>query len=131
VLYEYDDEAGVFELRVTHDATPDLEALLASGRVRMGEGVVGRAGALRAPFQVEDLTAPAAAEVMSGPIRDVLLASGRRSVLAGPLLRESRVLGRPVSALSPPGAFPPLVVSLLQTFAAKPALAIHNARLYA
>jgi signal transduction histidine kinase len=47
-----------------------------------------------------------------------------------PLLREGRVLGGLVMSKRTPGAFPPEVVALLQTFATQSALAIDNARLH-
>jgi signal transduction histidine kinase len=130
VLYEYNEESGEFVLRATHGTSAELDELMDRARVRLGEGVVGRAGASRAPFQVEDL-ATFELGLMSPAIRDALLATGRRSVLAVPLLHEDRVLGGLVIARSRPGAFPPEVVALLQTFATQSALAIHNARLYA
>src|SRR5205823_6018299 len=45
VLYEYDDEEGIFVLRASHDTADELVALLKQGRVRLGEGTAGRAGA--------------------------------------------------------------------------------------
>src|SRR5205085_5480342 len=90
VLYEYDEDEGVFVLRATHGTDDELVAMLKQGRVRLGEGTAGRAGASRAPFQIEDL---AASDAMASPIRQRLLETGRRSVLAVPLLREDRVLG--------------------------------------
>src|SRR5262249_24702678 len=90
VLYEYVEEDGVFELRATHNTSPQLDELLTRNKVGLGEGVVGRAGASREPLQIEDL---ASTELMSTPIRSVLVDAGRRSVLAVPLLREDRVLG--------------------------------------
>ena len=47
-----------------------------------------------------------------------------------PLVREGHVLGGLCVYRSTPGAFPPEVVALLQTFANQSALAIHNARLF-
>src|SRR6266536_1770874 len=63
-------------------------------------------------------------------VRGILADAGYRAILAVPLLREGRVLGGLVVARKAPGAFPPEVVSLLQTFATQSALAIDNARLY-
>ena len=47
-----------------------------------------------------------------------------------PLLREGRITGGLIVCRGRPGAFPPEMVELLQSFAAQSALAIHNARLY-
>ena len=56
---------------------------------------MGRAGATRAPFQVEDVEA---SDVLTPDVRERLLAQGMRSVLAVPLLREDHVLGGLVMA---------------------------------
>ena len=74
--------------------------------------------------------------MLTGPIdpleirQERFLAQGLRSILAVPLLREDRVLGGLAMSRRVPGAFPPEVVALLQTFAAQSVLAIRNARLY-
>src|SRR5690242_5796115 len=100
---------------------------LQAARIRLGESVVGRAGAARAPYQVTDV---AGSDLLDPRIREQTLAEGLQSVLAVPLLREDRVLGGLVMTRRAPGAFPPEVVALLQTFATQSALAIDNARLY-
>jgi two-component system, NtrC family, sensor kinase len=128
VIYEYDDAEGIFEVRAADRMTDDLAAALRAARFRLGEGALGRAGATRAPFQIENLES---SNVLSSPqVRELMLAQGIRSVLAVPLLREDRVLGGLVMSRRALGAFPPEVVALLQTFATQSALAIDNARLY-
>jgi signal transduction histidine kinase len=127
VVYEYDDADGVFVLRASHQAPDDLVSALQAARLRLGEGVVGRAGAAREPFEVADVEA---SDLFAPRLRNLLLAHGHRSVLAVPLLRDDHVLGGLVMARRVPGAFPPEVVSLLQTFATQSALAIQNGRLY-
>jgi GAF domain-containing protein len=128
VVYEYDDTAGVFEVRATDRMTDDLVAALQAARFRLGEGALGRAGATRAPFQIEDL---ATSDVLSSAeVRERMLAQNIQSVLAVPLLREDRVLGGLVMSRRALGAFPAEVVALLETFATQSALAIENARLY-
>jgi signal transduction histidine kinase/DNA-binding response OmpR family regulator len=128
IVYEYDDAEGVFEVRATDRTQGDVAAMLQSARFRLGEGAVGRAGATRAPVQVEDLTT---SDVIEASVREQLLARGVRSVLAVPLLREDQVLGGLALSRRQAGAFPPEVVALLQTLATQSSLAIHNARLYA
>ena len=127
VVYEYDEADGVFEVRAADGMPDDIRDALQAARFRLGEGVVGRAGATRGPFQVEDL---GVTNVLSPALRDRLLAQGTRSVLAVPLLREDRILGGLVMGRRADGAFPHEVVGLLQTFATQSALAIDNARLY-
>jgi GAF domain-containing protein len=114
VVYEYDEADGVFVLRASHQTPDDLVAVLRAANLRLGEGVVGRAGAARAPFQIEDVER---ADLFTPPIRERLLAHGHRSVLAVPLLRDEHVLGGLVMARREPGAFRPEVATLLQTFA--------------
>src|SRR5262245_54509132 len=60
----------------------------------------------------------------------LLVERGYRSLLSVPILRDDQVLGAVTVARTIPGAFPPEIVALLQTFAPKAALAIENARLY-
>jgi signal transduction histidine kinase len=127
VVYEYDEVEGVFEVRAADGMTDTVTGALQAARFHLGEGAVGRAGATRQPFQIEDL---AASDILSANLREQLLAQGMRSVLAVPLLREDRVLGGLVMSRQAPGAFPPEVVALLQTFGTQSALAIDNARLY-
>jgi GAF domain-containing protein/DNA-binding response OmpR family regulator len=127
IVYEYDDEAGVFEVRAAEGMTTAMVDALQAARIRLGESVVGRAGAARAPYQVTDV---AGSDVLDPTVREQTLAEGLRSVLAVPLLREERVLGGLVMTRRASGAFPPEVVALLQTFATQSALAIDNARLY-
>jgi len=63
-------------------------------------------------------------------LRELLIRSGYRSVLAVPLLREDHLLGALAVNRSTPGEFAPEVTALLKTFATQSALAIQNARLY-
>jgi GAF domain-containing protein len=127
IVYEYDETEGVFEVRAADRLAEDLGESLRAARFRLGEGAVGRAAAMRVPVQVEEV---GGSDVLTPEIRERLLTQGMRSVLAVPLLREERVLGGLVMSRRAPGAFPPEVVALLQTFATQSALAIDNARLY-
>jgi len=127
VVYELDEVEGVFEVRAADGMTDDLATTLRAARFRLGEGAVGRAGATRAPFEVEDVES---SEAVPPEVRDRLLAQGLHSILAIPLLREDRVLGGLVISRRAPGPFPPEVIALLRTFATQSALAIHNGRLY-
>jgi signal transduction histidine kinase len=129
IVYEYDDGAGVFEVRASHRLTDEMNGALVSARLRLGEGIVGRAGAARAPFQIADLSLEPG--LTDRRVFDVMVArGGLRSVLAVPLLRDDRVLGGLVMTRREPGTFPDEVVALLQTFASQSVLAIENARLF-
>jgi len=100
---------------------------LQAAKIRLGESVVGRAGASRTPYQVTDVVT---SNLLDATIREQTVAEGLRSVLAVPLLREDRALGGLVMTRRVAGEFPPEIVALLQTFATQSALAIDNARLY-
>jgi len=127
IVYEFDDVDGVFVLRASHQTPDDLAAALQAARLRLGEGVVGRAGAARAPFAVEDVEV---SDIFTPGLRELLRIHGHRSVLAVPLLREDHLLGGLVMTRRVRGTFPAEVVALLQTFATQSALAIQNGRLY-
>jgi GAF domain-containing protein/DNA-binding response OmpR family regulator/anti-sigma regulatory factor (Ser/Thr protein kinase) len=126
-VYEYDEAAEEFALRATHNLEDEYIALRRGIRLRRGEGVTGRMALARGPVQVPDICAPGAYD---SRLRDMLLRSGARAVLAVPLLREDHLIGGLVVNRNSPGEFPPEVVALLQTFASQSALAIQNARLF-
>jgi signal transduction histidine kinase/CheY-like chemotaxis protein len=63
-------------------------------------------------------------------VRDLMIASGFRAVLAVPLIREDQVMGALTVARTQPGEFSQEVVRLLTTFASQSALAMQNARLF-
>jgi GAF domain-containing protein len=128
VIYEHDEATGEFRLRASHQVEAELVEVLRGAPVRLGEGVTGRAAALRAPVQVMDLlTEREFAVAHISPIAEEL---GYRSVLAVPLLLEDRVMGGLTVWRKQPGGFTAEVVHLLQTFAAQSSLAIQNARLF-
>src|SRR5262249_31427521 len=79
------------------------------------------------PVQVADI---AEAGAYHGPLRDVLLQTGTRALMAVPLLREDRLIGGLTVTKRMPGDFAPEIVDLLRTFATQSALAIQNARLF-
>jgi len=81
----------------------------------------------REPVQIPDIGAEGA---YRGPLRDVLLRTGNRALLAVPLLREDHLIGGLTVNKKTPGEFAPEVIDVLKTFAAQSALAIQNARLF-
>jgi GAF domain-containing protein len=128
VIYEYDQATGDFRLRANHQLEVALVELLREAPFRLGEGVTGRAAALRTPIQVRDiLTEREFALARISPVAEEL---GYRSILGIPLLLEDRVVGGLTVWRKQPGDFAPEVVQLLQTFASQSALAIQNARLF-
>src|SRR5206468_9216237 len=98
-----------------------------STRIRKGEGVLGRTAITLAPVQVPDIAVPGAYE---SRLRENIIESGIRAILAMPMVREGRLLGSVLVTRNRPGDFPPEIIALLTTFATQSALAIHNARLF-
>ena len=126
-IYEYDEAAEEFALRATHNLDDQYLELRRGIRLRKGEGATGRMAITHEPAQVPDITVEGAYD---SRLRDVLVRSGARAVLAVPLLREDHLVGGLVVTRNTPGEFPPEVVELLRTFATQSALAIQNARLF-
>jgi GAF domain-containing protein/DNA-binding response OmpR family regulator len=126
-IYEYDEAREEFELRTSLNTDDALVQAQRAARPRKGEGVVGRTAVTLEPAQVPDIAAAGAYE---SRLRDTLLRSGVRAVLAVPLLSEGRLIGSLAVIRNRPGDFAAEVVQLLATFAAQSALAIQNARLF-
>jgi GAF domain-containing protein/CheY-like chemotaxis protein len=126
-VWEYDERAEQFQWRAANN--PDDEASAVARRTpgRRGEGVLGRMAITLEPVQVADI---AQAGAYSGPLRDVLLRTGTRALLAVPLLREDHLIGGLTVNNKRPGEFAPEVIELLKTFATQSAVAIQNARLF-
>ena len=126
-VYEYDENAEALVLRATHNLPEEVVAVARRSPIRRGEGVGGRMAVTLEPVQIADMAAPGA---YSGPLRDVLLATGTRALLGIPLLHDHRLVGGLTVTKRAPGEFPPQVVDLLKTFASQSAVAIQNARLF-
>jgi signal transduction histidine kinase len=127
VVYELDEGTGELRPRATLGYPSELVDMLTAQPLLLGESVVGRAAAARAPVEIPDITVDAA---YSGRVRDTVQRAGIRAVVAVPLLREGRVLGGLSVGRKSAGKFPPEVLDMLQTFAAQSTLAIQNARLF-
>ena len=127
VIYEFDEASRSFHLRATDRFPEEFVAALRATRLVYGEGAAGQAAATRAPIQVPDIMDT---DAYSSSLRDVLVRSGYRSLLAVPLVSEEQVVGALVINRRIPGAFAPSTVELLRTFASQSALAIQNARLF-
>jgi signal transduction histidine kinase len=128
VIYEYDDATQEFSVRATHHIAPEHFDALRDSPIRLGEGAMGQAALLRAPFEVHDMQDER--QVVAPQTRPILVQLGFRSLLAVPLLREQQLVGGLVVWRKEAGGFPSDVVQLLQTFATQSALAIQNARLF-
>ena len=126
-IHEYDEASEVFHLHTTERLPDELVAVLRATHIRKGEGAVGRLAVTHEPVEIRDITD---ADVYQSRVRDVIIQSGFRSLLAVPLLREDHLLGGLVVCRNSPGAFAPEVIELLKTFATQSALAIQNARLF-
>jgi signal transduction histidine kinase len=126
-IYEYDEERREFHLRATHLMEEEFIEHLRADPVRLGEGAIGRAAVIRAPVQVVDVREE---PDYQGRLRDIMVQSGFRALLAVPLLRDEGIVGGLVVRRRTPGEFPPEMVDLLRTFASQSALAIQNAQLF-
>jgi two-component system, NtrC family, sensor kinase len=126
-VFEYDEATEAFQLRATNNLDEEFVALARRTPTRKGEGVQGRMALTRQPVQIPDI---AAEDAYRGPLRDILLRTGTRALLAIPMLREDELIGGLTVNRKTPGAFAPEVIELLQTFATQSALAIQNARLF-
>jgi signal transduction histidine kinase len=76
---------------------------------------------------VPDITVPGA---YTGRLRENLIESGVRAILAVPMVYEGRLIGCLGVTRNHPGDFAPEANELLRTFATQSALAIQNARLF-
>ena len=127
VIYEYDEATERFRLRATENMAEDLVELLRATPLTRGEGATGRAAEAREPVQIPDILDPG---VYHSRLREALIRSEHRALLAIPLLREDTIIGSLVVARKTPGAFEPETIELLKTFATQSVLAIQNARLF-
>ena len=126
-VFEHDEATDAFDLRATHNLHEEVVALARRTPTRTGEGIQGRMAMMRQPVQIPDI---AVEDAYRGPLRDILLRTGTRALLAIPMLREDELIGGLTVNKKTPGAFAPEVIELLQRFATQSALAIQNARLF-
>ena len=126
-IYEYDELAEEFQLRATQGFEEEYIETVRATPIRMGEGAIGRAAETREPVQISDILAEGAYQAR---VRDVIVRSGFRALLAVPLLREDHIVGGLGVLRKSTGQFPAEVIELLKTFATQSVLAIQNARLF-
>jgi len=126
-VWEYEEATGEFHFRATDNLDEAVIEVSRRTPIRRGEGNMGRMALTHEPVQIPDIGAKGA---YRGPLRDVLLRTGNRALLAVPLLREDHLIGGLTVNKKTPGEFSPEVIDLLKTFAAQSALAVQNARLF-
>ena len=126
-VYEYDETTEEFALRASRALPEAYVEQVRDVRPRMGEGAVGRVAQTREPVQIADISDPA---VYESRVRNILLQSGLRALLAIPLIAEDQLVGALIVMRKRRGVFASEEVALLQTFATQSALAIQNARLF-
>jgi signal transduction histidine kinase len=127
VIFEYDEATEEFVQRAAIEQTGALAEARRTIPIRKGEGVVGRTAVTLEPAQVPDITVAGAYE---GRLRETLIASGVRAVLAVPMVREGHLIGCLAVTRNRSGDFPSEMIELLRTFATQSSLAIQNARLF-
>jgi signal transduction histidine kinase len=127
LVSEYDETAEEFVQRATAEIGEALPQALREVRYRKGEGAIGRTAITREPVQVADITIQGMYE---SRVRDTLIESGVRAVLAVPMIHQNRLIGCLGVTRKRPGQFPTETIELLRTFATQSALAIQNARLF-
>jgi len=120
----------VFAILLLNEKTQELtvrfsighpEELVRNMRIKVGEGIVGRAAATRRPVLVNDVLKD------PGYIRTL---SPVRSELAVPLMTKNRLIGVIDLEAPWPDFFNDSHVNLLELLASRMAMAIENARLY-
>jgi GAF domain-containing protein len=125
-IYEYDEPAEQFHLRAAENFSEEVLEVLRSTPIRRGDGAVGGTAVAREPIQVHETQD----EGYKSRFRDLIIRTGRRALLAVPLMHEEHIVGALAVHRNTPGPFPPEVVDLLKTFATQSVLAIQNARLF-
>ena len=127
VVFEYDEATEEFVQRAATETGGALAEARRTTRIRKGEGALGRTAITLEPVEIPDITVPGAYE---SRLRENLIESGIRAILAVPMVREGRLIGCLGVTRNRPGAFPPETIELLHSFATQSALAIQNARLF-
>jgi len=127
VVFEYDEDAEEFVQRVATETGGALAEARRTTRIQKGEGALGRTAITLESVQVPDITVPGAYE---SRLRENLIESGIRAILAVPMVREGQLIGCLAVTRNQPGDFPAETIDLLRTFATQSALAIQNARLF-
>ena len=124
-IFEFDDAEEAFVVRTAYGTSTELVDALRRTHIGLHETLVGRAAKEGRSIQVPDLHE----EHLDAHLKR-LHDAGWRSIVAVPMLHESRIVGALVVRRRRPGDFSDEICELMQTFASQSALAIHNARLF-
>ncbi|HZN27150.1 MAG TPA: GAF domain-containing protein, partial [Burkholderiales bacterium] len=125
-IYEYDEPSEQFHLRAAENISEEALAVYRSTPIRKGDGAVGGTAVGREPIQIPETQD----ESYKSQFRDLIIRTGRRALLAVPLIHEEQIVGALAVQRNTPGPFADEVVELLKTFATQSALAIQNAKLF-
>jgi signal transduction histidine kinase len=124
-IYEFNETAQVFQLRVAQHMTEEHITALRKARIGLDHTVVGKAAVAREAVQLPDTM-----EKAEYPLLKIVERAGFRALLAVPLLHDRRIIGALVVQRKTPGKFEQETIDLLKTFAGQSAIAIENARLF-
>src|SRR5262249_19065002 len=89
-IYEYDEAGAECSLRATEGLPEDYLAIARKAPGRKGEGATGQLAITHAPIEISDITLSGAYQ---SRLREALIHTGHRALLAVPLLREDRIMG--------------------------------------
>jgi signal transduction protein with GAF and PtsI domain len=117
VVFEYDERAEEFVERAMTDTGETLAEARRTTRIREGEGVLGRTAITLEPVQVAGIAMPGA---YAGRLREILIDSGIRAILAVPMVREGHLIGCLGVTRNHPGEFPADTIDLLRTLRPSP-----------
>jgi len=124
-IYEFDEDAREFRISTVFGTSQEAFDALRRARIGLDGTFIGQAATLGRPLELTDLR-----DAPLDPHLSVLAETGWRSLVAVPMLRESRIVGAMVIRRHTPGHVPQEICDLLGTFASQSALALINAQLY-
>jgi signal transduction histidine kinase/CheY-like chemotaxis protein len=124
-IYEFDEDAKEFRIRTACGTRPEVIDALRRTRIGLDDTFIGKAAKRGHSLGLPDLR-----DAPLDPHLSVLAEDGWRSLVAVPMLRDSRIVGALVVRRHTPGHIPDEVSDLLESFASQSALALINAQLY-